>query len=104
MRAYRRPRYIKMPVYQFAVKWDDDQSSDVRYTHLADEEAAASTPNSSYMSSHRAVSIFHVFAFRGERRERTAVFNAIPRNCPLTYRAWPLAANIQVEYRVVFLR
>jgi hypothetical protein len=29
-----------MPVYQFAVKWDDDQSPDVRYTHLANEEAA----------------------------------------------------------------
>ena len=29
-----------MPVYQFAVKWDDDQTPDVRYTHLANEEAA----------------------------------------------------------------
>jgi hypothetical protein len=29
-----------MPVYQFAVKWDDDQNPDVRYTRLADEEAA----------------------------------------------------------------
>jgi hypothetical protein len=29
-----------MPVYQFAVRWDDDQTPDVRYTHLADEEAA----------------------------------------------------------------
>jgi hypothetical protein len=32
--------HIKMPVYQFAIKWDDNQSPDVRYTHLADEEAA----------------------------------------------------------------
>ena len=29
-----------MPVYEFAVKWDDDQTPDVRYTRLADEEAA----------------------------------------------------------------
>ena len=29
-----------MQVYQFAVKWGDDQPPDVRYTHLADEEAA----------------------------------------------------------------
>jgi hypothetical protein len=29
-----------MPVYQFAVKWDDDQTPDVRYTHLANEAAA----------------------------------------------------------------
>jgi hypothetical protein len=29
-----------MPVYQFAVKWDDDQNPDLRYTRLADEEAA----------------------------------------------------------------
>jgi hypothetical protein len=29
-----------MPVYQFAIKWADDQSPDVRYSHLADEEAA----------------------------------------------------------------
>ena len=33
-------RHIKMPVYQYAVKWADNQSPDVRYTHLADEEAA----------------------------------------------------------------
>ena len=32
--------HVKMPVYQFAVKWDADQTPDVRYTHLADEEAA----------------------------------------------------------------
>jgi uncharacterized protein DUF6894 len=31
---------MKMPVYQFAIKWADDQSPDVRYSHLADEEAA----------------------------------------------------------------
>jgi len=29
-----------MPVYQFAVKWDDDHTPDVRYTHLVNEEAA----------------------------------------------------------------
>ena len=29
-----------MPVYQFTVRWDDNQTPDVRYTHLADEEAA----------------------------------------------------------------
>jgi hypothetical protein len=29
-----------MPVYQFAVKWDNDQTPDVRYTHLPNEEAA----------------------------------------------------------------
>jgi hypothetical protein len=29
-----------MPVYQFAIKWADEQSPDVRYAHLSDEEAA----------------------------------------------------------------
>jgi hypothetical protein len=29
-----------MPVYQFSIKWDDDQTPDVSYTHLAGEEAA----------------------------------------------------------------
>jgi len=29
-----------MPVYQFAVRWNEDRASDVRYTHLADEAAA----------------------------------------------------------------
>ena len=38
--SYRQQRHIKMPVYQFAVKWGDDQPPDVRYTRLADEEAA----------------------------------------------------------------
>ena len=26
--------------YQFVIKWADDQSPDIRYLHLADEEAA----------------------------------------------------------------
>jgi hypothetical protein len=29
-----------MPMYQFAIKWADDQSPDTRYLHLEDEEAA----------------------------------------------------------------
>ena len=29
-----------MPAYQFAIKWAADQSPDVRYSHLTDEEAA----------------------------------------------------------------
>src|SRR5262249_41285028 len=33
-------RHVKMPVYQFAIKWADDQSPDMRYLHLADEDAA----------------------------------------------------------------
>ena len=36
----RRLRHVKMPVYQFAIKWADDQSPDMRYLHLADEDAA----------------------------------------------------------------
>src|SRR6478672_13807270 len=36
----RQQKHVNMPVHQFAVKWDDDQTPDVRYTHLADEEAA----------------------------------------------------------------
>ena len=41
----------------------NNQSPDVRYTHLADEEARAATPNSSDMSSHRAAFILRVLAF-----------------------------------------
>jgi hypothetical protein len=26
-----------MPVYQFAVRWNEDRASDMRYTHLADD-------------------------------------------------------------------
>jgi hypothetical protein len=33
-------RDVKMPAYQFAIKWAADQSPDVRYSHLTDEEAA----------------------------------------------------------------
>lgn len=29
-----------MPVYQFAVRRDDEQDADVRWTHLPDKEAA----------------------------------------------------------------
>jgi hypothetical protein len=29
-----------MPVYQFAVRWNEDPASDARYAHLANDEAA----------------------------------------------------------------
>jgi hypothetical protein len=29
-----------MPVYQFAVKWNEDPASDARYAHLANDKAA----------------------------------------------------------------
>ena len=39
----RQQKHVNMPVHQFAVRWDDDQTPDVRYAHLADEEAARAT-------------------------------------------------------------
>src|SRR5262249_61074809 len=33
-------RAAAMPVYQFAVRWNDDQASDARWTYLEDVEAA----------------------------------------------------------------
>jgi hypothetical protein len=74
-----------MPVHHFAVKWDDDQAPDVRYTHLADEEAARRYAK---LLIHKACIERLLFlaslSFRGEGRERTAILNAIPRNCCLT--------------------
>jgi hypothetical protein len=29
-----------MPIYQFAVRWEDDQDADIRWRHLPDKEMA----------------------------------------------------------------
>ena len=84
-----------MPVYQFAVRWNEDRASDVRYTHLADE-AAARRHAKQLANEFRLdwiLSLFLSFTCGGEKRSRQrAVLNSIPRDGPLgcCFRShWP---------------
>jgi len=79
----RQQRHVKMPVYQFAVKWDDDQTPDVRYTHLANEEAAR----------RYAKLLIHELASSGFYSSRPCVLEVKDENGPLFSMRFQEAAS-----------
>jgi hypothetical protein len=63
-----------MPVYQFAIKRDNVQDPDVRWTHLSDDEAARRSPTPCQrVRIERALCSFVAFSSGGEGRQRRGV-------------------------------
>src|SRR5262249_42955784 len=83
-------RGAAMPVYQFAVRWNDDQASDARWTYLEDVEAARRYAK---LLAKESVGTgfypyFLPFTCGGKRRGRQCVIlNSIPRDRPLASKS-----------------
>ena len=68
-----------MPVYQFAVRWNEDRAFDVRYTHLADE--AAARRHAKQLANESASTGFYPYSCRSRvevKNEAGSVLFSIP--------------------------